>query len=303
MVAKQQLLPGLDSPLRGSIKNERSVMAYSFFSLSKEPRTELEPYDDGKVRIEVKGTKAGVATVYDKELLIYAASLIVDKANRGERIGPKITFAANDFFRVVHIQSAGTAYERVTGALERLQGTQIKTTIETGGEGTDSWFSWLKDARANYRKDPRTGERVLQSVTLEICDWLYRAIERDNKMLTYHPEYFELGVLEKRLYELARAHCGHQPGFRIGLEKLRRRVGSEMQLKDFRIRMSRIAEKQKPLPEYGFKLEDRSALRPGADGKPRQRMKLENVLVVFWRLDRWRDYSLERFPDVDEIED
>ncbi len=184
-----------DSPLRGSIKNEWSVMAYSFFSLARDTHQELEPYDDGRVRIEVKVTKSGVASIWDKELLIYAASLIVDRANRGEGLSPRITFAPHDFFRIAHVKNAGTAYERVTGALERLQGTQIKTNIETGGEGSDEWFSWLKTAKVNYRKDPKTGDRVLQSVTLELCDWLFRATGRDNRMLTYDRRYFDLGVL------------------------------------------------------------------------------------------------------------
>lgn len=292
---EQAVLPGLDSPLMGSVKNERSVMVYNFFNLSKEPRTELEPYDDGKVRIEVTGTKHGVATMFDKEVLIYAASLIVDKMNRGEPVSQTINFTAHDFFRVINVSPGGSSYERISGALERLQGTQVKTNIETGGEGTDEWWSWAKSAKAVYRRDPETGEKMLKSVTIELCDWLYRAILRDNRMLTYHPRYFDLGSLEKRLYEMARAHCGQQPGFVIGLDKLRRRVGSEMELKHFRYNLAKIAKRKDPLPEYGFRLVDKAE-----EAVPPRRTNLKAVRVVFWRLDRWREYDVSRFPEADE---
>jgi hypothetical protein len=48
-----------DSPLLGTAKNERTLMAYNFFSLTREHQTELPRYDDGKFSIEVVGTKYG----------------------------------------------------------------------------------------------------------------------------------------------------------------------------------------------------------------------------------------------------
>src|SRR5690349_21546425 len=57
--AEQPMLLGLDSPLMGQAKNDRSVMVFSFFSLTRDRLTELPVYDDGKVRIEVTATKHG----------------------------------------------------------------------------------------------------------------------------------------------------------------------------------------------------------------------------------------------------
>lgn len=287
----QARLPGIDSPLRGSVKNERSIMVYNFFSLSKEPKTRLEPYDDGQVRIEVKGTEAGVATIYDKELIIYIASLMVEKMNAAETVEQEFTFTAHDFFRVVGIRPSDTAYERLSGALERLQGTQVKTNIETGGEGTDEWFSWLEHAKASYTRGAN-GEKRLRSVSVRLCQWLYRGILKDQRVLTYDPSFFDLPPLEKRLYEMARAHCGEQPGFKMGLEKLRRRVGSEMGPKDFKSRLVRISEKKNPLPEYAFKVIDRKP--PG-----RIRFDPRSAVVVFWRQSRWKEYDEASFPDAD----
>jgi hypothetical protein len=85
-----------DSPLIGSAKNERTLMAYNFFALTKERQTKLPRYDDGKYSIEVKGTEDGVATIWDKELLIYLESLLQDRLNRGETPSPIFQFTAND---------------------------------------------------------------------------------------------------------------------------------------------------------------------------------------------------------------
>src|SRR3954466_1420995 len=65
----------LDSPLMGKAKNDRNLMVYAWFALTREKQTELPVYDDGKVRIEITGTKHGVANIWDAELLIYMASL------------------------------------------------------------------------------------------------------------------------------------------------------------------------------------------------------------------------------------
>ena len=131
----QQLLLPIDGPLIGKVKSSRTVMFWDFFALCKELVTQLPVYDDGRIRIEVTGTKFGVANIYDKEILIYIVSLMQDKINRGEVVTRRFTFTINDFCRVVGVKAVGTAYSRIEDALRRLQGTQISTNIETGGRG------------------------------------------------------------------------------------------------------------------------------------------------------------------------
>jgi len=90
----------LDSPLMGKAKNDRNLMVYAWFGLNREKQTELPVYDDGKVRIEVTGTKHGVANIWDAELLIYLASIIQERINLGMVPEPLVSFAAHDFFRI-----------------------------------------------------------------------------------------------------------------------------------------------------------------------------------------------------------
>lgn len=297
-----QLTFDLDSPLVGKVKNDRNTMVFNFFSLSKERVTKLPVYDDGQVRIEVNGTEKGVATIWDKEILIYLASIIQDKMNRGEEVGRRITFTAHDLFRITGTKPTGGAYDRLLEGLERLQGTQIKTNIETGGEGEDGAFSWITDYKVRYRRASADGEKVMKAITIEICDWLFRAILRDGKMLTYDPGYFKLPPIEKRLYEIARAHCGNQKGFRIGLEKLYSRVGTDNDLRRFKSTLVSMGKKSRPLPEYGMMVID--PRRFGLDRKappPTGRTPLKAYQVYFFRTNNLSGMLLpEQAPVVDD---
>jgi plasmid replication initiation protein len=289
----------LDSPLTGKIKNDRTVMVFNFFSLTRERVTELPVYNDGTVRIDVRSTSEGVATIWDKELLIYAASLLHEKRNRGEGVCRKLTFTANDFFRVCRIHPGGTAYDRLEGALKRLKATTITTNIETGGEGTEGGFSWITEYKVNYRRN-RDGEKALKSITIELCEWLYRALERHTTILTYDPGYFDLTPLEKRLYEIARAHCGDQPSFKINIEKLRLRVGSDTDLKKFKLALTKIAARRKPLPDYGLSVVDprRAKLLDPRQPQLPGRTPLRSYMVFFYRHDHIARATYENAPEL-----
>jgi plasmid replication initiation protein len=291
----------VDSPMIGKIKNERALMAYNFFSLSRERVTELPIYDDGVVRIEVTGTKHGVANIWDKELLIYLISLLQDKLNRGESPTQTLTFTVHDFLRITGTKVAGTAYDRVEESLTRLKSTLIRTNIEWGGEGEDVGISWIGDYRIQYRRG-RNGEKVMRSITIEFAGWLYRAIVKGKRILTYDPRYFQLPPIEKRLYEIARAHCGHQKAFKIGLEKLWRRVGTDNDLRRFKAQLITISKRKFPLPEYGFSVIDprRYNLDPRMPPPP-GRTPLKQLMVFFWRTDRLA--SMPIFSIAPEVSD
>jgi plasmid replication initiation protein len=297
----------IDSPLLSRAKNERVLMVWNFFSLSKDRITSLPVYDDGRVRIEVKGTNEGVATIWDKELLIYLASLMQDKLNRGEPVSNKLTFIAHDFFRVVGTKPVGRAYDRIEAGLRRLQGTQIITNIETGGVGEDAAFSWIDRYRILYRRT-EAGDKEMQAIEVQICDWLLRALLKDARILTYDHRYFDLAPLERRLYEIARAHCGRQAGFTMGLGKLRKRVGSDSPLKLFKSRLVKMQGEDGPLPEYLLTVFDpRRPLGPkGATDPtkppPKGRTPLERWMVFFQRRDVVRlPFAPSNAPEADDL--
>jgi plasmid replication initiation protein len=277
----------LDSPLMGKAKNDRNLMVYAWFGLNREKQTELPVYDDGEVRIEVTGTKHGVANIWDAELLIYLASIIQERINLGMVPEPLVSFAAHDFFRITETKPGGSSYDRLDEGLARLRGTLIRTNIETGGEGETEGFGWIDSYKIQYRRG-REGEKIMKAVQVRICDWLFRAIVKDRRMLTYDPRYFKLSPLEKRLYEIARAHCGNQNGFKINLLKLHRRIGTTMEPRYFKAELVKMAKRKNPLPEYGFMLVD-PRLKLSLDKKvlpPPGRTPLKSWMVFFFRTDR-----------------
>jgi plasmid replication initiation protein len=284
MESQSDLFPGLDSPLVGKVKGERASMAFPFFALSKGRRMTPLLYKDGNVSIEIRPSSTGLATIYDKEILLYVASLMVEKMNEGVEPGQEFSFTAHDFLRVTGSNRSARSYDRISQALERLQGTQVRTNIEAGGEGEDGFFSWVSEAKVQYYRTGNDKKR-LKAITIRLCDWLYRAIKKDTRILTYDQRYFSLSPVARRLYELARSHCGYQDRFVIGLEKLRKKVGSEDTLAKFKHQLSKIAEEDH-LPGYSIELafdpKNPSLLEDKGSGSPRRPRKNSQVLVVFF---------------------
>ncbi|MDB5369740.1 MAG: hypothetical protein JWP20_1298 [Roseomonas sp.] len=291
-----------DSPLVGKVKGDRNTMRYNFFSLRREKETELPRYDDGTAWIEVVGTKHGVASIWDKELLVYSASLLADKLNRGEKLQPRITFTAHDFFITTGSTPGGSAYERLEESLARLKSTFIRTNIETGGEGEDRGFGWLDEYKILYRRG-RDGQKQMRAIELTLCAWLFRAIVQDKHFLTYTPKYFELPPVAKRLYEIARS--GPPCGFRMNLTKLRNRVGTTQDLRRFKSEIAAYANHKRSLPDYGIALIDprlRRALDKGFP-KPAGQTPLKAWMVAFYPTSNITSLEpLETMPMLEEDE-
>ncbi|OAH48339.1 RepA family protein [Sphingobium yanoikuyae] len=246
----------LDSPLLTEVRGEQSLMAFPFFALSKGKWTKPLAYKTDTVSIEIVATAKGVATIYDKEVLLYIASLMVAKLDAGVGVSQDFYFTAHDLFRVTGVNGSARSYARLSDALERLQGTQIKTDIEAGGEGQAGFFSWLSEAQLHYSKT-KAGDKRLKAVKVRLCDWLYRAILRDRRVLDYAPTYFQLGPIERRLYEVARSACVHG-AVEVDLDELRLQIGYQSALKHFRYELKRIADED-TIPGFTFDLIDVAA--------------------------------------------
>lgn len=251
----------LDSPLTGEIRGERSLMAFPFFALSKNAWMKPLAYATPTVTIEVRPSARGVATIYDKEIVLYIASLMALKMDAGKQVSQDFIFTAHDLFSVTGSNHSARSYTRLADALERLQGTQIKTNIEAGGEGEDGFFSWLSEARLQYARSGK-GEKRLKAVKVRLCDWLFRAILRDRQVLDYASTYFQLGPIERRIYEVARSTCVDDEPLEMDLETLKLQIGFQNPLSNFRIAMRQIAAAN-TIPDYDIVLIEDA---PAADG-------------------------------------
>jgi plasmid replication initiation protein len=192
--------------------------------------------------------------MWDKEILIYVSSVIANRMRDVGDSGREVKFNTHDFFRVTGVSRPSKRdYERFSDALARLQGTQIQTNIETGNRGTRGYFSWFSEAHSETRRLP-DGTVQLESVRVMICDWLARAINLDNRMYNYHSDYFKLGSIERRLYELA--HCySDTADYEVPLEFLASKIGSQASLAKFRQQLKKV-ESDNRLPEYEIAVHD-----------------------------------------------
>jgi plasmid replication initiation protein len=136
-------------------------------------------------------------------------------------------------------------------ALDRLEGTRIRTNIVTGDNEQIDGFG-LIDASSIRRKHGLDGR--LLWCEIKLSDWVFNAI-RAREVLTLHRGYFRLRKpIERRVYELARKHCGQQDEWRIRLQTLLKKSGSQSPEKRFR-QMIRHLVAHDHLPDYSVSFE------------------------------------------------
>lgn len=228
------------------LKDIMPQLEHPFYSLSKKPETNIRRYEHNGNWLEMTPSVKGLATIYDKDILIYCISQIMAKLNRGERVERRVRINTRELLMFTNRGTAGKDYAALAEALSRLAGTQISTNIRIGDEEEFSTFH-LIDAGTIKRKHGLDGRLMWCEVT--ISDWVFDAI-RANAVLTLHRDYFRLRKpIERRLYELARKHCGQQPEWRLRLDVLHKKSGSKSDVKEFRRAVRHVAEHDH-LPDY-----------------------------------------------------
>ena len=237
-----------------AVKGDSASMEHPIFSLSKKPDLKVRRYENGEKWAEVRPSTKGLATVFDRDILIYCISQLVAAVNDGRPISQRLHLRAHDLLVATNRDTSGRGYLQLREALERLQGTQIATNIVTGGKETFEVFGLIN--RAKIVRETREGR--MQEVEIDLSDWVFQAVEAQ-EVLTLDRRYFQLAKpLERRLYELARKHVGQQAGFRIGLEKLRTKCGSQSTVKEFRRLLQSIIDddaKHNHMPGYSIALD------------------------------------------------
>jgi hypothetical protein len=229
-----------------ALKDLIPQMEHPFFSLSKQKDTEIRRYEHNGNWLEIVPSVKGLATIYDKDILIYCISQIMEKLKRQEKVSQRVKITSYDLLIFTNRGTSGRDYDRLVEAIDRLAGTRITTNIRTGDEEQRESFG-LIDAAAIRRKHGLDGR--LLWVEIKLSDWVFNAI-RGQEVLTLHRDYFRLGKpLERRVYELARKHCGRQPTWQISLETLLKKSGSQSSLNRFRQHLKEIAQHDH-LPDY-----------------------------------------------------
>src|SRR5262249_4410048 len=213
--------------------------------------TSVRRYENGNHWVEVVPSVKGLATIYDKDILIYCISQLIAKMNTGHAPSPYVNIVAKDLLVFINRSVGGKDYNALVDALERLDGPRIRTNIQTGGEQEFKGFGLIESF--TLRRSDKTG-RILE-IAVKLSDWVFRSIEA-KEVLTLHRDYFRLRKpIERRVYEIARKHCGKQDSWRISLDLLKLKCGSRAPLKGFRHDIKQLP-KGDPLPDYMVSLDD-----------------------------------------------
>ncbi|MCA0922802.1 replication initiator protein A [Pseudooceanicola nanhaiensis] len=237
-------------------KDDLGSMEHPLFSLSTRPDRRILTYAHNGVTVEVTPSVKGRATIHDKDILIYCVSQLMAALNAGREVGRTLQIRAHDLLVATNRDTSGDSYTRLRGAFERLAGTRITTNLETGGLETTSGFGLIESWEIVRRS--RGGRMV--SVMVTLSDWLYRAVLAKS-VLTLSRDYFRLRKpLERRIYELARKHCGRQPDWTISVPVLHKKAGSAAPVRVFRAALRRMIEEAN-LPDYSMTEEPGDLIR------------------------------------------
>lgn len=236
-------------------KGDMASMEHPIFSISTKPDRRIRRYESGSNFVEITPSMKGLATVHDRDVLIYCISQCMAALNEERPVSQTVRFKAYDLLTATNRGTDGRGYEQLRAALERLKGTAITTNIITGDMEVFDGFGLID----SFRIVRETRDGRMQEVEIRLSDWVFNAIQH-KEVLTLHRDYFRLRKpLERRIYELARKHCGQKTEWKISLQKLQAKCGSSSTGKEFRRLVQKIAREDQAhghMPDYAVRLEN-----------------------------------------------
>ncbi len=239
-------------------KNDLASMEHPMFSLATRPDLRVLSYEHNGAQIEITPSVKGLATIHDKDILIFCISQLMAALNAGRAVGRTLTLKAHDLLIATNRETSGDAYRRLRDSLDRLAGTRITTNIMTGDKEITSGFGLIESWE--IERKARGGRMV--SVSITISEWLFRAV-MSKSVLTLSRDYFNLRKpLERRIYELARKHCGRQKSWKVSVDMLLKKSGSASPRRVFR-KMLRDMIAANHLPDYDMSEEAGDMIRFG----------------------------------------
>ena len=248
--AQLALFPSLGRDI--APRDAQDLMAWPFFSLAKRRRVTPIDFRMGATWISVEAVpEHGMATIWDADVLIWAASQIVAARDAGL---PTSRLMATTPHEILTFTGRGTGkdhYDRLKAALDRLQSTTVATLIRQQHQRRRHRFSWINEWQERLDGDGRP-----LGLELILPDWFYAGVVDRTFVLTIDRAYFDLtGGLERWLYRIVRKHGGQQEGgWSFDVPHLHLKSGALSPLKQFAFELRAIVQRQS-LPGYALAIE------------------------------------------------
>ena len=270
-------------------KDDMASMEHPFFSLSTKPDMSVLQYQLGNNELEITPSYHGLPTIFDKDILIFCISQLMHLKNQGQPIGKHVRFSARELMIATNRETGGIAYKRLKEAFLRLKGTTFVTNIKTDDKRETRFFSLIESGSGFvFHDDDRMR---LDFCEVILSDWVMQAINGSD-VISISPDYFRLRrPLERRLYEIARKHCGSQKKWTIRLDNLQKKTGSKSPLYRFRFNLRQII-KEDNTPFYRFEVDDKDLISV----RPRQAKVAynKNIKIPKWADEKARSIAREK---------
>lgn len=269
-------------------RDDVASMEFPLFAL-RPGDCSVRTYAHRGISLQVIPSSLGAATQRDKDILLFCMSQLVEARNLGRMdIGRTVVAKGAAILAFCNRRTGGKDYTRLIEALNRLRGTTIRTDYITGGKQITEGFGLIESYR--LQRPAQHGAHI-DGIEITLSEWLYNAVDA-LEVLAINRDYFKLhSDLERRLYELARKHCGAQAQWRIGLAKLLHKSGSRSGLREFRRKLRNIASAD-ALPDYRLTV---CAMTDSAVFAKRGRIDIANTIATP-RLGRGRVVDNFRAP-------
>ena len=126
-----------------ALKDDRASMEHPMFSLAKTPDRKIRYYEHNGKRITVAPGAYGLATIWDKDVLIYAVSQLVEAINQGRSVSRTVRLKAYDLLVATNRHTGGDSYERLIGRFDGSKAPALKRisspTVNANAAVSDSW--------------------------------------------------------------------------------------------------------------------------------------------------------------------
>src|SRR5271165_362628 len=153
-------------------KDDMGSMEHPIFSLATKPDLSIREYEHRGVKVTIAPSVLGLATIHDKDILIYCISQLVAKLNAGAQLHKTLHLKAYDLLVSTNRNTDGRGYEQLEAALDRLSGTRIKTNLRTNQklkkEGFGLIDSWQVIRNAKSER--------MSEILINLSDWVFNAV-------------------------------------------------------------------------------------------------------------------------------
>jgi len=240
-------------------KDSRSIMDVAVFRLSKRVKRAGETirYDLKDGFVQVSAGAAGMATVWDYDLVLMAVSHLTEAMNlykegKGEKPGRIYRPYASEILKFCRRSDGGRQKSELVEALLRLNTTHVAVErIMKNRQGETVTVSEGEPLISRYRVITRTSNGHPQQVEIELPLWIYNEIVEASipGVLSVHPDFFLISDgMGRFIYRLARRAAG-QSHATWGFRTIKKRSGSSASDSEF-FRMLRKIVLTNDLPEY-----------------------------------------------------